>query len=165
LNSTRRLDELDREIVRHLQYDGRAPYTEIAAELGVSEGAVRRRVKRLSESGVLQIVGIVEPQYLGWNAAGMIAVTVESGQIDAVAEQIAQFPEVTYLFMASGEFDLFIEAYCRNMEHFVSFLNKKLQRVPGVQRTQSYMILKMYKLSYRWGESLPLPADVTTDID
>jgi len=150
-----RLDDLDRKIVRRLQYNGRAPFTEIAAELGVSEGAVRRRVKRLADSGVLQVVGIVEPQFLGWNAAGMIAVTVESGQIEGVADQIAQFPEVTYLFMVSGEFDLFVEVYCRDTEHFVYFLNQKLQRVPGVQRTQTFMILKMYKLSYRWGESYP----------
>ncbi|MBL7062763.1 MAG: Lrp/AsnC family transcriptional regulator [Anaerolineae bacterium] len=149
------MDETDRAIIARLQYDGRTPFTDIAAELGIAEGTVRRRVKRLSESGVLQIVGIVEPQFLGWNAAGMIGVTVQAGQVDAVAHQIAQFPEVSYLFMVSGEFDLFIEIYCKDMDHFVSFLNQKLQQVPGVQRTQSFMILKMYKLSYRWGEAEP----------
>jgi Lrp/AsnC family transcriptional regulator for asnA, asnC and gidA len=145
-------DELDREIIRYLQYDGRRPFTEIAA-LDVSEGTVRQRVKRLIADGVLQIVGIVDPQYLGWNAAGMIGVSIQSGQIDRAAAQIAQFPEVSYLFMASGEFDLFVEVYCRNGEHFVSFLNQKLQHVPGVLRTQTFMILKMYKISYRWGEA------------
>jgi Lrp/AsnC family transcriptional regulator for asnA, asnC and gidA len=150
-----RLDDLDVDIIRLLQYDGRLPFTTIAAELDVSEGAVRRRVKRLMESGVLQIVGIVEPQFLGWSAAGMIGVTVQAGQVDAVANQIAQFPEVSYLFMASGEFDLFVEVFCRDREHFVSFLNQKLHQVPGVERTQTFMILKMYKLSYRWGEAEP----------
>jgi Lrp/AsnC family transcriptional regulator for asnA, asnC and gidA len=149
----RQLDETDRAIVSHLQYDGRKPYTEIAGKLGVSEGAVRRRVKRMTDQGVLQIVGIVEPQLLEWNAAGMVGVSVQAGQVEAVGEQIAQFPEVTYLFMASGGFDLFVEVYCRDREHFVSFLNSKLQKIPGVERTETFMILKMFKLSYRWGQA------------
>ena len=149
------LDETDRAIIAHLQYDGRMPLTDIAAELDISEGTVRRRVKNLTESGVLQVVAVVEPQLLGWTAAGMIGVTVQAGQVDAVADQLAQFPEVSYLFMASGEFDLFVEVFCKDREHFVSFLNEKLHQVAGVQRTQTFMILKMYKLSYRWGEAEP----------
>ena len=151
----KRLDETDREIISHLQYDGRMPFTEIANKLGISEGAVRRRVKLLTEEGVLQIVGIVEPRFLDWNAAGMIGVNVQAGTIEDAAAEIAQFPEVSYLFMASGGFDLFIEVYCRDREHFVDFLNEKLQRVPGVSRTETFMILKMYKLSYRWGKAEP----------
>ena len=149
------MDALDQAIVANLQYDGRTPLTKIASALGVSEGTVRRRVRRLTESGLLQIVGIVEPQLLGWNAAGMIGVTVRAGQVDAVADHIARFSEVSYLFMASGEFDLFVEVFCRDREHFVAFLNERLQQVPGVLHTRSFMILKMYKLSYRWGETEP----------
>ncbi len=151
----KRLDKTDREIITHLQYDGRMPFTDIAAELGISEGAVRRRVKRLLENKMLQIVGVVEPQFLDLNAAGMIGIVVQAGQVEAVAQQIARFPEVSYLFMASGEFDLFVEVYCKDKEHFVSFLNQNLQQVPGVQRTETFMILKMYKLSYRWGDTMP----------
>lgn len=148
------LDQLDRAIIRILQVDGRMPYTEIAARLDVSEGTVRHRIKRLTEADILQVVGIVEPQYMGWNAAGLVGVSVRSGQIDNVAEQIARFPEVSYMFMASGEFDLFVEVYCRDREHFVQFLNTKLQQIRGTVRTQTFMIMKMYKLSYRWGEAI-----------
>ena len=153
----RHLDDTDRAIVAHLQYDGRRPFTEIADDLGLSEGAVRRRVKQLVDAEVLQIVGIVEPQYLDWQAAAMIGLTVQTGQIEAAAQEIAQFPEVTYLFMASGGYDLFVEVYCRDRNHFASFLSERLQQVPGIERTETFMILKMYKLSYRWGESGPLP--------
>ena len=152
----RQLDKTDQAIVAQLQYDGRKSYTDIAAELGLTEGAVRRRVKRMSDKGILQIVGIVEPQFLEWNAAGMIGVSVQAGRVEEVGEQIAQFPEVTYLFMASGGFDLFVEVYCRNRQHFVSFLNNELQQIPGVERTESFMILKMFKLSYRWGQAYPM---------
>jgi Lrp/AsnC family transcriptional regulator for asnA, asnC and gidA len=151
----RRLDETDRAIIAHLQYDGRKPFTDIASDLGVSEGAVRRRVKLMTEDGVLQIVGIVEPHFLEWNAAGMVGVSVQAGKVDQVAQEIAHFPEVSYLFMCSGGFDLFVEVYCRDREHFVTFLNGKLQQVSGVERTETFMILKMYKLSYRWGEAEP----------
>lgn len=149
------LDDLSVAIIQRLQYDGRRPFTDIAKELDVSEATVRRRVKDLMEQGVLQIVGIVEPQLIGWDAAGFIGVTVESGEIESVASQVGKFPEVSYLFMASGEFDLFVEVFCKDMENFVSFINHKLHQVPGVERTQTFMILKMYKLSYRWGEAEP----------
>lgn len=154
-NQVNHLDDLDREIIYRLQYDGRKPLSHIADELGLSEGAVRRRVKRLTDEGVLQIVAIIEPQFLGLNATAMIGIAVEPGRVDEVASRIAGFEEVCYLFMAAGEFDLFAEVYCKDMKHFADFLNRKLQKVTGVRRTQTYMNLKMYKLSYRWGNSGP----------
>ena len=156
-------DDTDRAIIAILQYDGRTPYTDIASDLGISEASARRRVKRLMDEGVLQIVGIAEPQYMGWNAAGMVGVTIRPGEIEAAAEQIAAFPEVSYLFMASGGFDLFVDVFCKDLDHFVVFLNEKLQLVPGVERTETFMMLKMYKLSYRWGESEPHESVVWRD--
>lgn len=150
-------DEIDQAIIGFLQYDGRMPFTQIAQELGLTEGAVRRRVNRLLEENKLQIVGIVEPQEMGWEEAGMIAISVQPDRIAAVADAIAQLPEVVYLFQAAGEFDLFAEVYCKDKQHFVSFLNEKLQKIPGVERTRSFLILKMHKLSYRWGEASPPP--------
>jgi Lrp/AsnC family transcriptional regulator for asnA, asnC and gidA len=149
------LDEIDRDIIRYLQYDGRMPFTEIAEKMGISESSVRRRVNHLIDSGTLQIVGIAEPHNLGWNEAGMIAISVQPEKTDEVARAIAQLPEVSYLFQVAGEFDLFAEVFCRNREHFVSFLNNKLQKIPGVTETRSFLMLKMYKLSYRWGNAEP----------
>jgi len=149
------LDHLDREIISFLQYDGRMPLTRIATELGITEGTVRRRVNQLTESGVLQIVAIVEPGDMGWEEAAWIGISVQANLITSIADEIAKLPEVSYLFQAAGEFDLVAEVYCRNREHFVNFLNNKLQQIPGVERTQSFMILKMHKLSYRWGEAEP----------
>jgi len=153
------LDRIDRSIISFLQYDGRMPFTKIADELDLSEATVRRRVNQLIEAGKLQIVAVVEPQDLGWNEAAMIGISVKANRITSVAKEIAQLPEITYLFQAAGEFDLFAEVYCRDREHFVSFLNERLQQIPDVERTQSFLILKMHKLSYRWGESEPLKID------
>lgn len=149
------LDDIDRSIISHLQFNGRAPYTKIAEELEISEGAVRRRVNKLVDEGVMQIVAIVEPDKLGWNETGMIGIKVQAQRIEEVADAVSQLPEVSYLVQAAGEFDLFAEVFCRDREHFVSFLNDKLQQIPGVERTQSFLILKMHKLSYRWGEAEP----------
>jgi Lrp/AsnC family transcriptional regulator for asnA, asnC and gidA len=149
------LDDIDRSIISHLQFNGRAPYTKIAEELDISEGAVRRRVNKLIDAGIMQIVAIVEPDKLGWNETSIIGITVQAHRIEEVADAVSQLPEVSYLVQAAGEFDLLAEVFCRNREHFVSFLNDKLQQIPGVERTQSFLILKMHKLSYRWGEAEP----------
>lgn len=149
------LEEVDLAIISYLQYDGRMPFTRIAEELGVTEGAVRRRVNKLIDEGKMQIVSIVEPQELGWNEAAMIGISVQPDKINDVADAIAQLPEIAYLFQAAGDFDLFAEVYCRDKKHFVTFLNEKLQKIPGIERTQAYLILKMHKLSYRWGQAEP----------
>lgn len=129
------------------------PYSTIASELGVNEATVRRRVKNLIEHGQLQIVAIVKPNDLGLDEAAMIGISVKTNRITAVADEIALLPEVTYLFQAAGEFDLYAEVYCKDREHFVNFLNEKLQQIPDIERTQTIFILKMHKLSYRWGQS------------
>jgi len=131
------------------------PFTQIAAELGTTEGTVRRRVKQLTQNEIIQIVAIVEAHDMGWEEAAMIGISVQANLITAIADEIAKLPEVAYLFQAAGEFDLIAEVFCKDKEHFVSFLNNKLQQIPGVERTQSFMILTMHKLSYRWGEAKP----------
>ena len=149
------LDDLDRKIISYLQYDGRMPFTKIATELGTTEGTVRRRVKQLSENGTMQVVAIVEPHHMGFGEAAMIGISVNPNLISSIAEEIAQLPEVSYLFQAAGEYDLVAEVFCRDRDHFVCFLNDKLQKISGIERTQTNMILKMHKLSYRWGEAEP----------
>ena len=153
------LDDVDRKIISYLQYDGRMPYTSIASELGITEATVRRRVKQLNKRGKLQIVAIVQPRDLGWNEAAMIGITVKANRVSHVVNEISKLPEVTYLFQAAGEFDLFAEVYCKDRTHFISFLNERLQQIPDIERTQSFMILQMHKLSYRWGESQPQKVD------
>jgi Lrp/AsnC family transcriptional regulator for asnA, asnC and gidA len=148
------VDEIDRGIIYYLQYDGRTPYTKIAEELGITETTVRRRVKQLIDDGIMQIVGVVvEPQKLDWNELALINVQVQLDQIESVVAQIACFPEVTYLVQTAGEYDLFFEVFCKDREHFLEFFNERLVKIPGIVRIQSSLILKMHKLSYRFGET------------
>lgn len=141
------MDHIDRKIIGLLQKDGRMPFTDIAKTLGVSEGTVRNRVTRLIEERVLQIIGMIDPNRMGYEAPAMIGVSVQPPLLEKVARTIADFPEVSYLIMVSGEFDLFIEVLCKDRDHLASFLNSKLLRVPGISRTQTFITLRTYKMA------------------
>jgi Lrp/AsnC family transcriptional regulator for asnA, asnC and gidA len=142
------MDKTDRNILSILNLDGRTPYTDIARELNISEATVRNRVSRLLEEKVVQVIGLVDPYQLGYDAPAMIGVAVDPPLLEAAAERIATFPEVSYLIMVSGEFDLLVEVMCRNRQELTDFLNKKLRHVEGVTGTQSSLILKTYKNAY-----------------
>ncbi len=141
-------DQLDLAILEMLRADGRKPYTEIAQALDVSEGTVRNRVARLIEKGVMQIVGLIDPVRMGYDAPAMVGVRVQNMDVEEVARQIARFPEVSYLIMVSGGFDLMVEVICKDREHFTHFLNQKLRKVPGVAQTESFFILRTFKMAY-----------------
>lgn len=149
------MDRTDSEIISWLQKDGRAAFTDIARALGISEGTVRNRVARLLEDQVIHIVAMVDPVQVGFDAPAMIGVAVEPAQMESVAETVAAFPEVSYLIMVSGDYDLFVEVLCEDRTHLVNFLNQKLRRVPGVTRTQTYLTLKTYKMAYGAAPMIP----------
>lgn len=140
-------------------------YTEIAHELGISEGAVRSRVKRLMDSKVLQIVGIADPRYVSLDAPALIGMVVKAGESENVAKEIGKFPEVSYSFMASGSYNLFIAIYCKDKAHLVDFLENKLGKLEHIESSETFMILKMHKMSYRWGEDLPPSGEPPVDLD
>ncbi len=142
------LDKIDLEIINQLQVDGRKPFTDIAKSLRISEGTVRNRVARLLEEQVIQIIGMIDPAQLGYDAPAMIGVSVQPPLLEEVAKTVANFSEVSYLIMVSGEFDLFVEVLCRDRDHLATFLNQKLMRVPGVIRTQTFITLRTYKMAY-----------------
>ena len=142
------MDQIDLDIISFLQSDGRMPFTDIAKALGVSEGTVRNRVARLMHDRVLQIVGMVDPYRLGYDAPAIISISVQPPLLNQVAKTISTFPEVSYLIMVSGEFDLLVEVLCKDRDHLANFLNGKLLKVAGILNTQTSMVLHTYKMSY-----------------
>ena len=142
------MDQIDLEIISFLQTDGRMPFTDIAKELDISEGTVRNRVARLMQERVLQIVGMVDPYRLGYDAPAMISISVQPPLLNKIAKSISKFPEVSYLIMVSGDYDLLVEVLCKDRDHLASFLNEKLMKVPGITNTQTSMVLHTYKMSY-----------------
>jgi Lrp/AsnC family transcriptional regulator for asnA, asnC and gidA len=142
------MDDIDRKIIHILQSDGRTAYTEIAKILGISEATVRYRVTRLMDQKVIQVIGLVDPYKLGYDAPAMIGVSIDPPMLESAAAEIAAFSEVSYLVMVSGEFDLMVEVMCKNRQELTDFLNQKLRCVTGVTRTQSSLILQTYKMAY-----------------
>jgi Lrp/AsnC family transcriptional regulator for asnA, asnC and gidA len=144
------LSDLDKRIIEHLQEDGRRPFTQIAAALGVSEAAVRARTNRLVERGFLQIVGVADPEKLGFQQA-LIGVRCEPGRIVEVADALAALPEVDYVVVTTGRYDVLIETVSEDNEDLLRFLNERLQRIDGVRETETFTYLRLVKQTYQFG--------------
>jgi Lrp/AsnC family transcriptional regulator for asnA, asnC and gidA len=144
------IDEIDKAIVEALQEDGRLPYTKLAVQVGLSEAAVRQRVQRLIESGVMQIVAVTDPMTLGFRRIAMIGLRVE-GDLRTVANAIAALAEVSYVVVVSGSFDLLLEVVCEDDDHLLTLLNDKVRAIPGVRSTETFTYLRLFKQTYAWG--------------
>ena len=142
------MDAIDVEILQQLQEDGRSRFTAIAQKLGVAEGTVRNRVAKLMEDNVLQIIGMIDPHQMGYNAPALIGVSIQPPHLDAAANAIAALPQVSYLILVSGGFDLIVEVMCENREALATFLRETLHTIPGVQRTETFTILHTYKMAH-----------------
>jgi len=144
------LDQVSKAIIYALQQDGRRSYSAIAEEVGISEGAVRQRVQRLMSSGVMQIVAVTDPMELGFARQAMIGLTVE-GQLEPVADALAEMDEIEYVVITAGGFDILVEAVCESDEHLLSVLSSRIRSIPGVRGTETFVYLKLKKQTYSWG--------------
>jgi len=152
------MDQLNLDIIAILQRDGRKSFTEIARVLGVSEGTIRNRVTRLTENKVIQIIGMADPRELGFDAPAIIGLSVVPASLEDVARQVAAIPQVSYLIMVSGEFDLMVEVMCRDREQLTNLLKDQIHSIQGITRTQTFFILHTYKMAYG---ALPILPDKT----
>jgi Lrp/AsnC family transcriptional regulator, regulator for asnA, asnC and gidA len=144
------LDDVSKAIIEQLQQDGRRSYATIAQAVGLSEAAVRQRVQRLLKSGVIQIVAVTDPLQLGFPRQAMIGIRVE-GDIEAVADQLEKFPEVDYVVVTAGSFDLLVETVCEDDDHLLELLNGRIRAIPTVRSTETFVYLKLRKQTYTWG--------------
>ena len=144
------LDETARAIIEQLQEDGRRPYTRIAKEVGLSEAAVRQRVQQLIETGVVQIVAVTDPLTLGFRRMAMIGVNVD-GDVRSAAEAVADIPDVDYVVVTAGSFDLLLEVVCEDDDHLFSLINDKIRAIPGVRATEVFIYISLRKQTYTWG--------------
>lgn len=144
------IDEIDKAIIRELQLDGRMPYAKLGPEVGLSQAAVRQRVQRLIEHGVMQVVAVTDPLMLGFGLEAMVGVEVE-GDIRAVAAKLAKVDEVSYVVVTSGRFDLLVEVVCRDNEQLLAVVNDVMRSLPGVRTTETFTYLHLEKQTYSWG--------------
>ncbi|MGL5828649.1 MAG: Lrp/AsnC family transcriptional regulator [Angustibacter sp.] len=144
------LDDLSKRIIEQLQEDGRRPYASIGKAVGLSEAAVRQRVQRMLDSGVMQIVAVTDPLQVGFSRQAMIGIRVQ-GDLSSVADALAAMPEVDYVVVTAGSFDLLAEAVCEDDDALLHLINSRIRMIPGVNSTETFVYLKLRKQLYNWG--------------
>ncbi|MFF0375558.1 Lrp/AsnC family transcriptional regulator [Actinoplanes missouriensis] len=144
------MDEINKQIIEHLQRDGRMSYATLAKTIGLSEAAVRQRVQRLLDNDLMQIVAVTDPLTLGFARQAMVGLRV-TGDLRQIADEIAAIPEVDYVVICAGRYDLLVELVCTDDEHLLDLLNEKIRTVKGVTEADTFMYLKLAKQTYAWG--------------
>jgi Lrp/AsnC family transcriptional regulator for asnA, asnC and gidA len=142
-------DDVSKQIIEQLQQDGRRSYAAIGKAVGLSEAAVRQRVQRLQDGGVMQIVAVTDPLTLGFRRQAMIAIKTD-GDLEKVAGQLADMEEIDYVVIIAGSFDVLAEVVCEDDDQLLEILGR-LRAVPSVTSTETFVYLKLRKQTYSWG--------------
>src|ERR1022692_3231081 len=143
------LDPVSRHIIDQLQQDGRRSYAAIGKAVGLSEAAVRQRVQRLIDAGVMQVVAVTDPLMLGFRRQTMIGVRCV-GDIEPVADLLADMHEIDYVVITAGSFDLLIEVVCEDDDQLLEIISR-VRTIPSVTSTETFVYLKLRKQTYGWG--------------
>jgi len=145
-NTTIDWDDLDISILSHLIDDGRKSFSDIAKDLDVAVNTVRNRVARMVENGMLTFLARVRPEKVGFQAYANILISVEaSNQVESVAAQLVKYPEVSFVSMVMGKYDLLIDVMCYDNRHLSNLLTERIQKIPGVKQTESILMIKVLK--------------------
>jgi Lrp/AsnC family transcriptional regulator for asnA, asnC and gidA len=144
------VDDVGKQLIEELQRDGRRSYAALAKTVGLSEAAVRQRVQRMVDSGVMQVVAVTDPLQVGFRRQAMIGVRVE-GDLVKVADQLAEIDEVDYVVVTAGSFDILLELVCEDDDHLLRVLSERIRALPGVRDTETFVYLKLAKQTYAWG--------------
>jgi Lrp/AsnC family transcriptional regulator, regulator for asnA, asnC and gidA len=144
------LDNVNKAIVEELQKDGRRTYGSIAEAVGLSEAAVRQRVQKMRDAGVMQIVAVTDPLQVGFRSQAMVGIRAD-GDTRMVAERLAAVDDIDYVVMCTGSFDILVELVCEDEDAILELLNGVIRQIPGVRDTETFMYLRLTKQTYTWG--------------
>jgi Lrp/AsnC family transcriptional regulator for asnA, asnC and gidA len=144
------VDDVGKRLIEELQQDGRRSYAALAKTVGLSEAAVRQRVQRMVDSGLMQVVAVTDPLQVGFHRQAMIGLRVE-GDLVRVADELAKIDEVDYVVITAGSFDILLELVCEDDDHLLRVLSERVRVLPGVRDTETFVYLKLAKQTYAWG--------------
>ncbi|MCI4657027.1 Lrp/AsnC family transcriptional regulator [Cryobacterium algoricola] len=144
------LDDVSKKIIEQLQVDGRRSYAEIGKAVGLSEAAVRQRVQKLTDAGVMQVVAVTDPMQLGFFRQAMIGIRA-TGDTRVLADLLAAMPAVDYVVLTAGSFDILAEVVCEDDDELLELLNSQIRNLDGVRSTETFVYLKLHKQFYNWG--------------
>ena len=134
------LDDLDLEIVGVLSVDGRASYSEISKEVGVSVGTVRNRITQMREAGVLHLNVWLDPYRSGLALYATLLLRVSAGKLEAVTSRLADLDEVGYVATLTGGHDVLADVFCRDVPHLSDIVHSEVQAIDGVESVTSYLV-------------------------
>lgn len=149
VTTDRNLDDKDLQIIAALQINGRANYAELATGIDLSQAAIRLRVNRLLELGVVEIVAITDPLSIGFTVQAMIGLTVD-GDIEALSDEIGDRDYAVYVVLTAGRFDLLVEVLCADNDHLLDVMSD-LRGLDGVSSVEAHTYLRLTKQTYAWG--------------
>ncbi|HPU13420.1 MAG TPA: Lrp/AsnC family transcriptional regulator [Aeromicrobium sp.] len=144
------VDATSRRLIELLQLDGRTPYATLAQKVGLSEAAVRQRVLKMVEEGVMQIVAVTDPLKLGFLREGMLGINV-TGDVREVARELAEIDELSYVVITAGRYDIIAEFVAKDDDHLIELMSDRIRTVAGVGSTEMLGYLKLQKQTYSWG--------------
>jgi len=142
------MDELDRKIINILERNGRASNARIARNVGVSEGTVRRRMKRLISEQIINVIALPDPRKMGYNSEALIGVQVDPDKIDEVATKLAKLEHTRWVTITTGTYDVFAWATLSNAEALGRFLRDEIGGIEGVRRTETFVNLQVMKREF-----------------
>jgi Lrp/AsnC family transcriptional regulator for asnA, asnC and gidA len=144
------LDDISKQLIEQLQTDGRRSYADLAKTVGLSEAAVRQRVRRLLDEGAMQIVAVTDPATVGFSRQALVGIKAE-GDLREVARRLSALPELEYVVLCAGSFDILVELVCEDDERLLSLLDESIRSIEGVRETETFIYLRLVKQTYAWG--------------
>ena len=144
------LDDTAKRIIELLQGDGRMSYSAIAKDIGLSEAAVRHRVQKLIEGGVMQIVAVTDAMQMGFARQAMVGIKI-TGNVQDVADKLAELEAIDYIVITTGRFDILAELIAASDEELLDIVSMQINAIDGVLTTETFVYLKLTKQTYAWG--------------
>jgi Lrp/AsnC family transcriptional regulator for asnA, asnC and gidA len=142
------MDDLDRRIIAALQVDGTTTNVAIARDIDVSEETVRRRTIRLIRDQTIKIAGIPNSAKMGIDSQALIGLQVDADRLDAVAETLAEFAEITWVAITTGSIDVMAWVNLRSANKLRYLISRQVSRIPGVQRVETFVCMENMKEQY-----------------
>lgn len=142
-NGSIKIDGIDKRILRHLMQDARTPILEIARDIGISGAAIHQRLRKLEKSGLISGSKlVVNPKVLGYRTMAYIGIYLDKAMSNpAAVKELEKIPEVLECHYTTGDWSILIKVLCQDNEHLMQVLNKKIQQIEGVSRTETFISL------------------------
>ena len=139
------MDDFDKNIIDILESDGRASNAEIARKIGVSEGTIRRRLKKLIDNKTISVLAISDPRQMGYEFEALVGIQVDPGLVEPVAEAITKLTDTKWVSITTGTYDVFAWVILPTAEALGKFLRNRIGEIQGGKKTETFVSLQVVK--------------------